>query len=53
MITTKDIKKRVAKDNALNKLKNQQPDSEDDDYSLPSIIKDVSASFSGSSKSAN
>ena len=50
MIMNKDSKKRVAKQNALDKLKEQQADSEEYDFSLPSSIKGVSASISGSSK---
>ena len=50
MIVKKDSKKRVAKQNALDKLKDQQADSEEYDFSLPSSIKGVSASISGSSK---
>ena len=50
MIMNKDSKKRVAKQNALNKLKDQQADSEEYELSLPNSIKGVSASNSGSSK---
>ena len=50
MIVKKDNKKRVAKQNAFDKLKEQQADSEEYDFSLPSSIKGVSASISGSSK---
>ena len=50
MIMNNDNKKRVAKQNALDKLKDQQADSEEYDFSLQGSIKDCSASFSGSSK---
>ena len=50
MIMNKDSKKRVAKEKALDKLKEQQADSEEYDFSLQGSIKDCSASFSGSSK---
>ena len=50
MIVKQDSKKRVAKQNALDKLKDQQADSEEYEFSLPNSIKGVSASNSGSSK---
>ena len=51
MITNNDTKKRFAKEKAKDKFKTQQASSDEEEFSLPSHIMDISASFTGSSKS--
>ena len=51
MIMNNDTKKRFAKEKAKDKFKTQQASSDEEEFSLPSHIMDISASFTGSSKS--
>ncbi len=49
----KDTNKRTAKLNAKNKIRQQQVSSDEEDFSLPSSIREFSASVSSNSKKSS